>query len=327
MGSYILRRLGYMFVTMIVVTILGYVIIELPPGSYVEVEVQRLRNQGGNLAPEAIDQLYKRYGLDKPAYQRFWIWITGFVRGDFGESFAYRKPVSELIWGRLGLTLIFSILSLILSWVIAIAAGVYSATHRYTIPDYLITVLQFVGLSVPGFLLALVMMVFAQDVLGMEVGGLFSSTYINAPWGVGKILDLLNHMWIPVIVIAASGTAWLSRVMRANLLDVLGMQYVQTARAKGLTENIVIWKHAFRNAVHPLIMVLGSSLPGIISGATIVSIVLNLPTTGPLYINALLSKDMYLAGAFLVFLSLALLVGNLLADILLAWVDPRIRYE
>jgi peptide/nickel transport system permease protein len=253
--------------------------------------------------------------------------ISGFVRGDFGEAFAYNKPVSELIWGRLGLTLTFSILSLIFSWVVAIAAGVYSATHRYTIPDYLITVMQFIGLSVPGFLLALVLMVFAQDALGMEVVGLFSSKYINAPWSFNKVLDLLNHIWIPVIVIGASGTAWLSRVMRANLLDVLNMQYVQTARAKGLKENIVIWKHAFRNAIHPLIMVLGASLPGIISGETIVALVLNLPTTGPLYVNALLAKDMYLAGTFLIFLSLALLLGNLGADILLAWVDPRIRYE
>ena len=206
-------------------------------------------------------------------------------------------------------------------------SGVYSATHRYTIPDDIITVLQFVGLSVPNFLLALVLMVFAQDVLHMEVGGLFSSGMENAPWSMAKFLDLLNHMWIPVIVIGASGTAWLSRVMRANLLDVLNMQYVQTARAKGLTESVVIWKHAFRNAIHPLIMVLGSSLPGLISGETIVAMVLNLPTTGPLYFNALMQKDMYLAGAFLVFLSIALLIGNLLADMLLAWVDPRIRYE
>jgi peptide/nickel transport system permease protein len=188
-------------------------------------------------------------------------------------------------------------------------------------------VFQFIGLSVPSFLLALLLMVFAQDTLHMEVGGLYSSKFINAPFSFSKFLDLLNHMWIPIIVIGASGTAWLSRVMRANLLDVLNMQYIQTARAKGLPENVVIWKHAFRNAIHPLIMVLGGSLPGLLSGETIVSIVLNLPTTGPLYVNALLQKDMYLAGAFLVFLALALLIGNLLADILLAWVDPRIRYE
>jgi len=327
MGSYILRRLGYMAITMVIVTILGYIIIELPPGSYVESEIARLRQQGGNLAPEQIQSLYKRYGLDQPEYIRFWKWISGFVRGDFGQSFAYNLEVSQMIWSRLALTLVFSLLSLIFSWTLAIILGVYSATHRYTIPDYLITVLQFIGLAVPNFLLALVLMVFAQDVLKMEVGGLFSSAYVNAPWSIGKVLDLLNHMWIPIIVIGASGTAWLSRVMRANLLDVLNMQYVQTARAKGLHENVVIWKHAFRNAIHPLIMVLGGSLPGLISGETIVSLVLNLPTTGPLYVNALLQKDMYLAGAFLVFLALALLIGNLGADILLAWVDPRIRYE
>ncbi len=327
MGSYILRRLGYMFVTLVIVTVLGYIIIELPPGSYVESEVERLRQMGGNLTQGQIDALYKRYGLDQPEYVRFWLWISGFVRGDFGQAFAYNMPVSQIIYDRLGLTLLFSISSLIFSWVVAIFVGVYSATHRYTIPDYIITVLQFIGLAVPNFLLALVLMVFAQNAFHMEVGGLFSSQYQGAPWSIGKFLDLLNHLWIPIIVIGASNTAWVSRVMRANLLDVLNMQYVQTARAKGLQENVVVWKHAFRNAIHPLIMVLGSSLPGIISGETIVAIVLNLPTTGPIYFNALIQKDMYLAGAFLVFLAIALLVGNLLADILLAWVDPRIRYE
>lgn len=327
MLDYLLRRLGYMAVTLLIVTILGYVIIELPPGSYVEVEIQRLRQQGGNLTQGQIDSLYQRYGLDQPEYVRFFKWITGFVRGDFGQSFQYNMEVKDLIWGRIGLTLMFSILSLIFSWAIAIAIGVYSATHRNTPADYVITVLQFIGLAVPNFLLALVLMVFAQNVLHSEVGGLFSSAYQNAPWSLEKVLDLLNHMWIPIIVIGASGTAWLSRVMRANLLDVLNMQYVQTARAKGLDERVVTWKHAFRNAIHPLIMVLGGSLPGIISGETIVALVLNLPTAGPLYVNALLQKDMYLAGAFLIMLSLALLVGNLGADILLAWVDPRIRYE
>jgi len=316
-----------MVITMLIVTILGYIIIELPPGNYVESEVQRLRQMGGNLTQGQIDSLNRRYGLDQPEYVRFWLWISGFVRGDFGQAFQYNMPVSTLIWGRLGLTLGFSFLSLVFSWVLAIAMGVYSATHRYTIPDYIITVLQFIGLAVPNFLLALLLMVFAQNVFHMEVGGLFSSAYTNAPWTMARVLDLLNHIWIPVIVIGASGTAWLSRVMRANLLDVLNMQYVQTARAKGLAESVVTWKHAFRNAIHPLIMVLGGSLPGLISGETIVAIVLNIPTTGPLYFNALIQKDMYLAGAFLVFLAMALLIGNLGADLLLAWVDPRIRYE
>jgi peptide/nickel transport system permease protein len=327
MINYIMRRLGYMVITMLIVTILGYVIIELPPGNYVESEVQRLRQQGGNLTAGQIQALYRRYGLDQPEYIRFWLWISRFVQGDFGQAFAYNLPVSTMIWSRLGLTLVFSILSLIFTWVVAIAMGVYSATHRYTVPDYLITTAQFVGLAVPNFLLALVLMVFAQNVFHMEVGGLFSSAYTNAPFSFAKFLDLLNHLWIPVIVISASGTAWLSRVMRANLLDVLNMQYVQTARAKGLSESVVTWKHAFRNAIHPLIMVLGGSLPGLISGETIVALVLNIPTTGPLYFQALIQKDMYLAGAFLVFLALALLIGNLGADILLAWVDPRIRYE
>jgi peptide/nickel transport system permease protein len=327
MLNYIVRRLGYMFITLVIVAILGYIIIELPPGSYVESEVNRLRQQGGNLTQGQIDALYRRYGLDQPEYMRFWLWISHFVQGDFGQAFAYNLPVKSLIWSRLGLTLVFSILSLIFSWVLAIAMGVYSATHRYTIPDYIITVLQFIGLAVPNFLLALVLMIFAQNVFHMQAVGLFSSGFENAPWSVARFFDLLKHMWIPIIVIGASGTAWLSRVMRANLLDVLNMQYVQTARAKGLNENVVTWKHAFRNAIHPLIMVLGSSLPGIISGETIVALVLNIPTTGPLYFNALIQKDMYLAGAFLVFLAIALLLGNLGADILLAWVDPRIRYE
>ena len=186
MLNYLLRRMGYMAITMIIVAILGYVIIELPPGSYVEVEIQRLRQQGGNLTAGQIETLYQRYGLDQPEYVRFYKWITAFVQGDFGQSFAYNMPVKDLIWGRIGLTLVFSILSLIFSWVVAIAAGVYSATHRNTIPDYIITVLQFIGLSVPNFSLALVLMVFAQNVLHQEVGGLFSSNYVNAPWSLAK---------------------------------------------------------------------------------------------------------------------------------------------
>lgn len=327
MLNYFIRRLGYMLITLVIVSVVGFIIIELPPGSYVDAEVTRLRMQGGNLAPEQIQALNRRYGLDKPEYVRFWLWITGFVKGDFGQSFRYNMPVSDLIWGRLGLTVLFSVLSLILSWVVAIIVGVYSATHRYTTADYLITILQFIGMSIPNFMLALLLMVFAQQILGMEVGGLFSQAYKDAPWSVAKVLDLLNHMWIPIIVIGASNTAWLSRIMRANLLDVLNMQYVQTARSKGLSENVVIWKHAFRNAIHPLIMVLGTSLPGIISGETIVALVLNLPTIGPVYFNALLQKDMYVAGAVLMFMAILLLLGNLLADMLLAWVDPRIRYE
>ena len=327
MLAYILRRLGYMLVTLAIVAVVGYIIVELPPGSYVETEIERLKAQGLNLSGDQIINLTRRYGLDKPSYVRFWIWIKGFIRGDFGESFQYNLPVKQLIGARLGFTILISLLTLIFTWVVAIFVGVYSATHRYTAADYLITVFQFIGLAVPNFLLALLLMVFAQKILNQQVGGLYSSAYQTAPFSFGKFVDLLKHLWIPVLVLGFGGTAWLSRVMRANLLDVLNMQYVQTARAKGLKENVVIWKHAVRNAMHALIMVLGGSLPGIISGETVVAIVLNMPTTGPLYFNALLQQDMYLAVTFLMFLAMLLVLGNLLADILLAYVDPRIRYE
>ncbi len=327
MLRYILRRVGYMLVTLAIVSVVGYLIVELPPGSYVESEINRLRQMGSNLTQDQIRSLEIRYGIDQPVYVRFWKWFSGFVVGDFGQSFEYQLPVNDLLWARLGYTMLISVLTLILSWSIAIFVGVYSATHRYTLPDYIITVIQFIGLSVPNFLLALLLMVFAQRVLGQQVGGLYSDQYMRAAWSFDKFIDLLKHLWIPVIVIGLGGTAWLSRVMRANLLDVLNMQYVQTARSKGLQENTVIWKHAVRNAIHPLIMVLGGSLPGIISGETVVALVLNMPTTGPIYFRALLQQDMYLAVTFLMFLAILLIFGNLLADILLAWVDPRIRYE
>lgn len=327
MLNYILRRVGYLFVTWLLVCVLGFVIIELPPGSYLEFELDRIRMIGGDLAQDQIRSLEIRYGVHDPVYVKFWKWFSNFVQGDFGVSFEYYMPARDLVFDRLPFTIIISVLTLIFSWTVAIVVGVFSATHRYTIPDYIITTLQFAGLSIPAFLLALVLMVFAQQVLGFDVGGLFSPDYRNAPWSWAKFVDLLKHIWIPIVVIGAHGTAWTSRVMRSNLLDVLGMQYVQTARAKGLKENIVIWKHAVRNALHPLVMVLGMSLPAIISGETIVAIVLNLPTTGPLYFRALLQQDMYLAASFLMFLAITLLIGNLLADILLAWLDPRIRFE
>lgn len=327
MLAYIVRRLGHALITLAFVTVIGFVIIDLPPGDYLDTYIQRLRSQGSDLALEDIRQLEIRYGVNDPLPVKFWKWISRFVVGDFGMSFQYEVPVSELIWTRLGLTLLFSVLTLIFTWIVAIAIGVYSATHRNSVPDYLITAVQFAGLSIPPFLLALVVMVYAQQKLGMNVGGLFSPEFERAPWSWARFQDLLNHLWIPVIVISASSTAWLSRIMRTNLLDVLGMQYVQTARAKGLPEYRVIWKHAVRNALHALVMVFGMSFPALISGQTVVSIVLNLPTTGPLFFNALLNQDMYLAGTFLVFLAILLIVGNLVADILLAWLDPRIQFE
>jgi peptide/nickel transport system permease protein len=327
MLNFIIRRLLYMFVTLVFVSILSFILIKLPPGSYLDAEIMRLRQVGGNMSEDQINNLRARYGLDDPAPVQYWKWISGAVRGDFGESFEFKVPVSQLIYGRLGFSFILAFTSILASWLISIPLGVYSATHRYTIPDYLITLLQFIGVAVPQFLIALVLLVLANNWFGTDVGGLFSREFQNAPWSWAKFVDFLKHLWIPVIVLGIGSTAWLTRVMRANLLDVLNAQYIQTARAKGLKENVVIWKHAVRNSLHPLIMAAGGILPALISGEVIASIVLNLPTTGPLFINALQKQDMYLAITFLMALSILLILGNLLADLALAWVDPRIRLE
>ncbi|NMB26271.1 MAG: ABC transporter permease [Firmicutes bacterium] len=327
MTAFVGRRFVSMVFTMVLVSIVGFIIINLPPGSYLEVYRAELMVQGTSTADQQIAALEKRYALDKPIYQQYWKWINGFVHGDFGRSFQYNREVSELIWDRLGYTVVISSISLIFSWIVAIPIGIYSATHKYSFADNVFTFFSFIGLSVPSFLIALVLMVFSSRVFGVSVGGLFSRAYQDAPWSWAKMVDFLQHLWIPVMVVGMSGTAGLVRMMRGNLLDILNMQYVQTARAKGLSENVVIYRHAVRNALHPLIMSLGMSLPGIISGSTVVSIVLSLPTTGPLYFNALRAQDMFLAGTFLVFMAIMLVVGNFLADIALAVVDPRIRYE
>ena len=327
MFAYFARRLVYMVVTSVFISVAGFVIINLPPGSYLDYYIARLEEQGTSTAEDQIETLKRQYGLDQPGYVQYFVWISGFVRGDFGRSFQYNRDVSELIWERLGFTAAISFTSLLLTWVIAIPIGIYSATHQYSLGDHAFTILGLAGLSIPNFMLALVLMVVAAQTFGQEVGGLFSHAYLDAPWSWLKFVDLLKHLWIPLLVIATGGTACLIRMMRGNLLDILNMQYVQAARARGLHERMVILKHAVRNAVHPLVMLLGMSLPGIISGATVISIVLSLPTTGPLYFNALQQKDMYLAGTFLIFLSIMLVIGNFFADMLLAWIDPRIRFE
>lgn len=327
MLAFIGHRLIYMITTMILVSLVGFMLINLPPGSYLEVYRAELMLQGTSTADQQIQALEQRYALDQPIYAQFLRWASGFARGDFGRSFMYNREVNTLIWSRIGYTVVISGLSLLFSWLIAIPIGIYSATHKYTMGDNFFTFMSFIGLSVPGFLIALVLMVISSRVFGWSVGGLFSREFVDAPWTWARVVDFLQHLWIPVIVVGLAGTAGIVRMMRGNLLDILNMQYVQTARAKGLAENVVIYKHAVRNALHPLIMSLGMSLPQLISGATVVSIVLSLPTVGPLYFVALRSQDMFLAGTFLIFLSFMLVVGNFLADIALAFVDPRIRFE
>lgn len=328
MLNFLIRRSFYMLITLVFISFISFIIVELPEGTYLDTKLAQLRSQGGNITQDQIDEIIKRYGLNDPFYVRYQKWITGFVQGDFGLSFALDKPVSEVIWGRLGFTLGMSLVSLIFSWALSIPLGVYSATHRYSLLDNILTALQFLGFAIPSFLLALVLVLFAVRVIKQEsVIGLFSSQYQQAPWSWARFLDMLKHLWIPVIVLTFSSTAFLSRIMRGNLLDVLNMQYIQTARAKGLNERVVIWKHAFRNSVHPLVMSLGTSLPTLITGGTVIEVVLNLPSAGPLMFSAQMSQDIYLAVTFLVMLSLAIVVGNFVADLLLAWVDPRIRLE
>jgi peptide/nickel transport system permease protein len=324
---YLIRRLLSMVISIVAISVLGFVLIELPPGSALDQKISQMRQSGADISAEQIRALEDRYGLRDPLHVKYTKWVTRAVRGDFGQSFTMDQPVGSLIWSRLAFSVLLSSFALLVSWCISIPLGVYSATHRHTLPDYVIQMVQFVGIAIPQFLFALVLLVFASRVLNQEVGTLFSREYLNAPWSGAKLLDFGKHIWITVVVLVAGGTASLTRIMRANLLDVLGQQYVQTARSKGLKESLVIWKHAVRNALHPLVMALGTTLPALISGEVIISIVLNLPTTGPLYVRALTQKDMYLGVTFLLMLSILLLVGNLLADLLLAWVDPRVRLE
>lgn len=322
---FIARRLAYAVVTLVAVSLLAFFIIELAPGSALTAELGRLRAQGNNVSAAQLTALEEQYGVNDPWAVKYGKWASGLVTGNLGTSFAYREPVSELIGSRLGLTLALSLGGLIVAWAVAIPIGVFSATHRYSLPDNVITVIQFIGVAIPEFLLALAVMVAAVKWWGLDVGGLYSNEYRNAPFSMDKFGDMLSHLWMPLLVITVASTAWLTRVMRANLFDVLGQQYVQTARAKGVAERVVIWKHAVRNALHPLVSTFGSTLAALISGEAIVSIVFGLPTTGQTLIQTLIVKDTYVAATLLVLLAALLVIGNLIGDLLLAWVDPRAR--
>jgi peptide/nickel transport system permease protein len=328
MFAYIARRVLLMIPTLFLVSIISFIAIQLPPGDYLTSYVAGLRTMGENIEQESIDALRERYGLGEPIYVQYTKWMSGIIlRGDWGQSMEWQKPVKELIGERILLTVILSLVSLLVSWFIAIPVGVYSATHQYSIPDYIMSIVSFVGVGVPGFLLALIVMYFAQTQLGMNVGGLFSEKYINAPWSLDRIIDMAKHLWIPVLILAVEGTAGGIRTTRANLLDELNKPYVELARAKGLNEWKLIWKYPVRIALNPFFSTVGWSLASLISGATLISVVLSLQTTGPMQLRALTSQDMYLAGSFLLILSVLTVIGTLISDILLAWVDPRIRLE
>jgi peptide/nickel transport system permease protein len=327
MGQYVAQRVISVIPTMIIIVIVGFFIMELPPGDYLTYYVQQLESQGYDGAREEAEVLRKRYALDRPVQQRFVNWLWHFVQGDFGDSFAYRRPVKELIGERLLLTLVLSFSSLILAWIIAIPLGVYSATHQYSLGDHFFTLVAFIGIGVPGFVLALILLVTGTRWFGFVPTGLFSSQFQDAPWSWIRVVDLAKHLWIPASIVAVTETAGLIRTMRGNLLDVLRLSYIQTARAKGVKETKLTWKYGVRNAIHPLVMTLGMSLPGLVSRTAITGIVLNLPIMGPLYLQAVRQQDIYLAGTFLILVTLLLVVGNVLADIALALIDPRVRYD
>jgi peptide/nickel transport system permease protein len=326
-GEYIIRRVFLMVPTLFVISIISFVIIQLPPGDFLTSYIATLESSGQIVDQAAIDGLREQYGLGDPVYVQYAKWMRGVLQGDFGQSFQWNRPVSELLGERLALTVVLSLSSLILIWAIAFPIGVYSAVRQYSPGDYIFTFLSFVGVGIPNFLLALVLMWFAFTRFGITVGGLFSNEYADAPWSWDKFVNLLQHLWIPTIVLGLGGVAGLIRIMRANLLDELHKPYVVTARAKGAPEARLIVKYPVRVALNPFVSTIGWTLPGLVSGSIIVSVVLNLPTTGPLLLTALQSQDMYLAGAIVLLLSILTVVGTLISDILLAWLDPRIRFS
>jgi peptide/nickel transport system permease protein len=323
---YVLRRVMLMIPTLFVISMISFVVIQLPPGDYLSSYVATLRQQGDAVDEQELAVMRERYGLGQPIYVQYFKWISGILlRGDWGQSMEWQMPVKDLIWERMALTVVLSGIALLVSWFVAIPVGVYSATHQYSIPDYLMSMFSFVGAGTPGFMLALVVMYLAWSQLGMSVSGLFSAEFISAPWSWAKVLDMLQHLWIPVIIIALNGTAGGIRTTRANLLDELNKPYVETARAKGLKESSLVWKYPVRVAMNPFFSTVGWQLAGLISGQTLLAVVLGLQTTGPLMLRALTSQDMYLAGSFLLLLSTLTVIGTLFSDVLLAWVDPRIR--
>jgi len=325
MARFIFRRLLGMIPFIILVSITVFMLIKLTPGDFVSNYAAALAAAGETVDDAMLDSMRARYGLDQSWIVQYWDWISGVLVGDFGYSFQWQQPVSTLIGERMALTLILSVATLLFTWAVALPIGVYSAVRRYSIGDYFFTFLGFIGLAVPGFLLALVLMYVGVSVFHSDVGGLFSSQYADAPWSWGRVGDLASHLWIPVVILGTSGAASLIRIMRANLLDQLNQPYVDTARAKGLSEFTLLVRYPIRIALNPFVSTLGWVLPNLVSGAVIISVVLNLPTAGPLLLQALLGQDQYLAGAFLLLLCSLTVVGTLVSDILLALLDPRIR--
>jgi peptide/nickel transport system permease protein len=325
MLGYVVYRLLIMIPTLLTISAVVFIIIQLPPGDFLSTKLAELQAQGEQGA-EQLDALREIYGLDKPLIEQYFNWLFGMLQGDFGYSFEYQLPVSQLVGDRIGLTVLVEISTIVFIWVVSFIIGTYAATHQYSAGDHIASFIGFIGLALPNFLLALVLLYIANRYFGTSIGGLMDPQYIDQPWSAGKILSVAEHLVVPVIVIGTSGTAAMIRRLRANLLDELQKQYVVTGRAKGLPPRRLLFKYPLRMAINPFIADIGNLIPEVISGSVIVAVVLSLPTTGPLLLQALRSQDMYLAGSFLMFVSLLTVFGTLVSDLALAWLDPRIRF-
>lgn len=327
MVAYIARRILLLIPVIVVISVVSFVVIQLPPGDYLTTYIENLRTSGIEVSESQVESMKRMYGLDQPQVVQYYLWMRNMlVYGDFGRSFQWNKPVKTILLERIPLTMGVSLATTLFVFAVSIPIGIYSATHKYSIFDYFFTFMGFFGLSVPGFLLALVLMWLIYNLTGATVSGLFSAEYADAPWSLGRLLDLVKRIWFPMFVIGISSTAGLIRVMRGNLLDELQKQYVVTARAKGLPERRLLLRYPVRIAVNPIISTIGWILPSIVGGEVLVSIVLNLQTTGPVLLLAVRFQDMYLAGSITLILSVLTILGTLIADILLLWVDPRIRF-
>ena len=326
MLTYIIRRVLLIIPTLLIVSLISFIVIDLPEGDYIDSYVASLEISGADMSQEAIESLRQRYGLDQPLPVRYFKWISGIIlHGDWGHSFAYSMPVSELIGERMALTIVIALASVLLTWIVGLPIGILSAVKQYSIGDYVASFIGFIGVAVPGFLVALIVMYLAFKWTGYVVGGLFSPEYAQASWSLAKVFDLIKRLWVPAVIVGLSGVAGTIRTTRANLLDELHKPYVVTARSKGLKESRVTLKYPVRVILNPFVSSLAFLLPNLISSGTIVATVLSLPTTGPMYLSALQQQDSYLAGSFVLLLSTLTLIGTLISDILLAWVDPRIR--
>lgn len=327
MLAYLVRRLILAVLTLWAVSVLSFVVIQLPPGDYITSYIAQLSATGSFVSQQEAEALRQQYGLDRPLHIQYLRWMGMVLQGRFGMALEWGRPVSEVIGDRLWLTMVVSIAAIVFTWLLALPIGIYSAVRQYSMGDYLATFLGFIGLAVPSFMLALILMYLGFTLFNANIGGLFSDEFSEVAWSLAKVWDLMKHLPLPALILGLAGTAQLIRIMRANLLDELSKPYVVTARARGLPETRVILKYPVRVALNPFASTIGYLLPYVVSGSIIVSLVLSLPTVGPLLLRALIAQDMFLAGTIVLLLGVMTVIGTFLSDLLLLWIDPRIRFE